>query len=85
MDLDIYNLAALVYDELHKTCRPGQTITGLDQPWESRSERTQLAWEEAVRRALVRAGIIPGDPAPESYTFSRQRRFRKEKPKEGET
>lgn len=84
MDIDVYNLASLVYDELHKTCRPGQTIVGLDKPWEARTERTQIAWEEAVRKALVRAGIIPGDPSPESFRFSRQRQFRKEKPPEGE-
>lgn len=84
IEIDIYNLAALIYDELHKTCRPGQTITGLDKPWESRTEKTQNAWEIAVQKALVRAGIVPGDPAPESFTFSRERRFRKVKPPEGD-
>jgi hypothetical protein len=85
IEIDIYNLASLVYDGLHRTCRPGQTIVGLDRPWESRTEKTQLAWEEAVRRALVRAGSVPGDPSPESLRFSRQRQFRQEKPPEGET
>lgn len=83
-DLDIYNLASLIYDELHKTCKPGQTIVGLDKPWEARTEKTQIAWEEATRRALVRAGLVPGDPSPESFRFSRTRQFRKEKPAEGE-
>ena len=84
MDIDVYNLASLIYDELHKTCRPGQTICGLDNPWEARSERTQEAWEDAVRKALIRAAIIPGDPFPESIRIGRKRQFRKEKPKEGE-
>ena len=35
--LDVYNLASLIYDELHKTCHPGQTIVGLDKPWEART------------------------------------------------
>lgn len=82
--LDIYNLASLIYDELHKTCSPGQTIVGLDKPWEARTEKTQQAWEVAVRKALIRAMLIPGDPSPESYRISRQRQFRKEKPPEGE-
>jgi hypothetical protein len=84
VEIDIYNFASLVYEELHKSCRPGQTLTGLDKPWEARSEKTQIFWEEAVRKALIRAAIIPGDPAPESIRIGRKRQFRKEKPKEGD-
>lgn len=84
MEIDIYNLASLIYDELHLTCKPGQTIVGLDKPWEARTEKTQLAWEDAVRKALIRAAIIPGDPSPESIRIGRKRQFRKEKPKEGD-
>ena len=84
MDIDVYNLASLVYDELHKTCKPGQTIVGLDKPWEARTEKTQQAWEDAVRKALIRAAIIEGDPYPESIRIGRKRQFRKPKPKEGE-
>jgi len=84
VEIDIYNFASLVYDELHKTCKPGQTIVGLDRPWEARTEKTQQLWEDAVRKALIRAAIIEGDPYPESIRIGRKRQFRKEKPKEGE-
>lgn len=81
--IDVYNLSALLYEELKKRHWPDNSIINLNQPWVEMSESYQQVWEEAVKRALIRGGVVEGDAGQDGYTFHRPRQFRKQK--EGET
>ena len=83
MEIDTYNFAALVYEELRRRRWPLQTNLSVYQAWEWLTEADQRLWEDAVERALVRSGVVPGDAQPGGYCIHRPRQFRE--PKEGET
>jgi len=79
---DIYNLAALLYEELTKRLWPDNPIINPNQFWVERTEAYQQLWEEAVKMALIRGGVVEGDTGGDGYTFHCPRQFRKKK--EGE-
>ncbi len=66
MELDNHDLAALVYDELHEAFKK-ETKLVMEWRWVSCSDEMQRAWEEAVRRALVRAASLEGDAGQEGH------------------
>lgn len=80
--LDVYNLTALLYEELTKRLWPDNSIINPNHFWVERTEAYQQRWEQAVTMALIRGGVIEGDAGGDGYTFHRPRQFKKKK--EGE-
>jgi hypothetical protein len=60
IDIDFNNMTLLIYDELHKAYL---TETSLVIEWCFRrcSDKMQRVWEDATRRALIRAASLDGD------------------------
>jgi len=63
MDVEPYNFACLVYEELRRRLWPLNTQIDVHPPWTGMTEEQQRLWEQAVERALIRSGVIEGTPS----------------------